>query len=710
MKSCCILLLSLLIIAGSHAQTPKWIWAKSSGTTNSHEHSTGSGIATDAAGNVFVTGFFDSTAITFGTTTLNSSGPNDIFLAKYDASGNILWAKSAGGTDDDEAYGVATDLAGNSYITGYFKSPSITFGTTTLVNSGGSIPGDVFLAKYDPSGNVVWAKKAAGVGDDTGYGVATDVLGNVFVTGFFASPSITFGTTTLSNVSPGDADVFLAKYDNNGNVLWAKSAGGTNGDIAESVATDASGNVFITGYFEVPSITFGTTTLTNSGLLNAGDVFIVKYDASGNVLWAKSAGGPQGDEGAGVATDVSGNVFVTGWFESQNITFGTTTLPNAAAWDVSYFLAKYDASGNSLWARGVTGATNDDGWGVATDGSGNAFVAGGFNCPSITFGTTTLTMPPGGNTPLFIAKYDPSGNVLCASALADGGSYKNAIATDALGNAYITGGSFANPLAVGATTLPLAGAEEVVVAKYSCCSNAMPAITGLNKICRGDSVTLQASGSSIYSWSNGASGSTINISPAITTTYTVDATDAFGCKKDTSFTVTVNPKPVAGLSGNTTVYQGSTTTLTASGGGTYAWSNGDSTQIITVSPAVTTAYCVTVADSNNCKNKACLTVLVESPCDTAGQFYFPNTFSPNGDGNNDVLKFYYNEKGCIESLHLIIYDRWGEQVFETSDKDFVWDGIYRNEKLNTQELVYRFTVLFTDGKTIVSKGNLSLLR
>jgi len=710
MKKGIAFVLFLFLVLHISAQTPNWIWGKNSGTTNLHENATGSGIATDVSGNVFVTGFFDSTSITFGAFTLNSIGPNDIFLAKYDASGNLLWAKSAGGTGDDVAYGVTTDPAGNSYITGYFKSPTITFGTTTLVNSGGAIPGDVFLAKYDPSGNVLWAKNAIGIGDDTGYGVATDATGNVFVTGFFASPTITFGTTSLTNVSPGSADAFLAKYDTNGNLLWAKSAGGTNGDIGHGVATDAAGNVFITGYFEIPSITFGTITLTNTGLLNAGDVFIVKYDASGNVLWAKSAGGPQGDQGAGVAADASGNVFVTGWFESLNITFGTTNLPNAAAWDVSFFLAKYDASGNALWAKGVSGATNDDGWSVATDGSGNAFVTGGFNCPSITLGTTTLAMPPGGNNPLFIAKYDPSGTVLCASALTSGGSYKNAVATDAFGNAYTTGGSFVNPLVVGTTTLPLTGMEDVFVAKYSCCANETPVIVGLNKICRGDSVILHASGSNIYSWSNGATGSTVNLVPSVTTTYTLAARDSLGCKKDTSFTVTVNPKPGAGISGNISVFQGENTTLSASGGGTYSWSNGAGTQSITVSQATTTRYCVTVTDSNNCKNNACVTVLVESPCDTAGQFFFPNTFSPNGDGANDVLKIYYNEKGCIATLHLMIYDRWGELVFETFDKNFAWDGVYQGTRMNTAVLVYSLSVTFTDGKTTTSKGNINLLR
>jgi gliding motility-associated-like protein len=710
MKRILAFILVVFLVLHMHAQTPAWIWARSSVTTCTHEHATGAGIATDVLGDVFVTGYFDSTAITFGGITLNSAGPNDIFLVKYDANGNVLWAKSAGGSGDDVAYAVAADASGNSYITGYFKSPSITFGTTTLVNSGGAIPGEVFIAKYDPSGNVVWAKSAKGVGDDNGYGIAADASGNVWIAGFFASPTLLLGSTVLTNVSSGSADVFLAKYDTNGNLLWAQSAGGTNGDIAHGVAVDGAGNAYITGYFEIPSISFGTVTLTNSGLLNTGDVFLAKYDTGGHVVWARSAGGPQGDEGAGVATDALGNVLVTGWFESANITFGTTILNNAAAWDVSYFLSKYDASGNVVWAKGVSGATNDEGWSVATDASGNAFVTGGFNCPSLTFGTTTLAMPAGGNNPLFIVKYDPNGNVNCASVLSGGGSYTNAVATDAFGNAYATGGSFVNHLVAGPDTLVLTGSEDVLVAKYSCCTHGKPLITGLNRICAGDSVLLQASGSMSYSWSNGTTGSSVSTIPAVTTTYTVAATDSLGCKKDTSFTVRVNPIPVAGITGNIYIFQGANTTLTASGGGTYLWSNGGGTQTIAVSPAGTTDYCVTVTDSNGCKNLACTTVFVESPCDTAGQFFFPNTFSPNGDGENDLLQIYYNEKGCLYNLHLMVYDRWGELVFETSDKNFTWDGVFRNKPLNTQVLVYQLMVMFTDGKTVSLKGNINLLR
>jgi len=240
-------------------------------------------------------------------------------------SQNWQWARGSTGGGNQEGYDVAADDFGNVFVTGYYgNAPTITFGTTTLTNAGTF---DIFLAKYDGAGNLVWAKSAGGPDGEVGYSVATDASGNVFLTGFFKSPTITFGSITLTNANPlGGEDVYLVKYDAAGNVLWAKSAGGTGWELAYGATTDAAGNVFITGNFGSSTITFGTTTLTNTG---GYDFFLVKYDASGNVIWAKSAGGTGGDYGYNVATDASGNIFATGNFTSPTLTFGTTTLTNA---------------------------------------------------------------------------------------------------------------------------------------------------------------------------------------------------------------------------------------------------------------------------------------------------------------------------------------------------------------------------------------------
>ena len=151
---------------------------------------------------------------------------------------NWAWAKKAGTNFDAWATAVAADDLGNSYAVGTY-GPSLTFGSSTITSNGFY---DAYLVKYDANGNAIWAKGAGGSGFDNTSSVTTDHAGNIYVTGWFDSPSITFGSTTLTNVTGTSNDIFIVKYDSNGNVLWAKSAGGTGEDSARCVTTDALGN------------------------------------------------------------------------------------------------------------------------------------------------------------------------------------------------------------------------------------------------------------------------------------------------------------------------------------------------------------------------------------------------------------------------------------------------------------------------------------
>lgn len=440
-----IILLSINVFA----QTPNWKWAKSGGGTSSD---IGYGIASDASGSIYVTGYFKSASLTFGTTILTNAGSNDIFIAKYDNIGNILWAKSAGGIYSDISYGISTDKSGNIFITGSFSSPTIKFGTTTLTRVGAS---DIFIVKYDTFGNVLWAKSAGGTSNDVSNSVTTDKKGHVFITGYFTSPTITFGTTTLTNSDT--YNVFIVKYDSLGNCFWAKSATGPPLGIANSVATDTNGNVFVTGYFTGAYITFETTALINPG------IFIVKYNTFGKVLWAKSAVGTANDVSYGVSTDARGNAFITGSFAGTSITFGTTTLTNAGS-SYAIFIVKYDSLGNVVWAKSAGGNSGGVGCGVSTDTNGNVFMTGSFGSPTITFGATTLTNM--GSDDIFIAKYDSLGNVLGAQSAggnsSDGGLN---VSTDPKGNVFMAGYFNSPSITFGTTTLTNAGSEDIFIAK-----------------------------------------------------------------------------------------------------------------------------------------------------------------------------------------------------------------------------------------------------
>ena len=204
-----------------------------------------------------------------------------ILLAIFSLSANAQspnwqWAKSAGGTSDDRGNSISMDAIGNIYVTGNFSDTTITFGSYTLTNAG------VFVVKYDASGNALWAKDALGSG--TGTGISLDANGNSFVTGYFFSPTITFGGTTLTNADTtgGSADIFVVKYNGAGNVVWAKSAGGIYYDNGIGISVDVNGNAYLTGGFQSNTISFGNTTLTNATTNGYADIFTAKLDSTGN--------------------------------------------------------------------------------------------------------------------------------------------------------------------------------------------------------------------------------------------------------------------------------------------------------------------------------------------------------------------------------------------------------------------------------------------
>ncbi len=387
------------------------VWANQAGGTMVDY---GNGIATDEWGSAIVTGNFEGTA-TFGAgeaneTVLNSYGEVDIFIAKYDASGNLRWARKAGGTGVDHGNGIVTDGSGQVFITGRIED-NATFAEgeaneTVLTAYGGM---DIFIAKYDGSGNLVWAKKAGGKQSDYGSDITMDGAGNLILTGRFAD-SVTFGEGEANETvltSNGSADIFLAKYDGSGSLFWAKMAGGSNADEGESIVTDGSGNVMVTGSFIEPA-TFGAGEANEIVLTGYGfyDMFIAKYGRSGDLVWAKEAGGTGSDSGSGIVSVGSGNAVVTGSFEGT-ATFGTgdtneTVLTSYGSVDV--FVAKYDASGSLEWVRSAGGEDIDSGRSIAKDGSGNCIVTGGF-MDIATFGPATLNSA--GDYDIFITRLGP---------------------------------------------------------------------------------------------------------------------------------------------------------------------------------------------------------------------------------------------------------------------------------------------------------------
>lgn len=364
-----------------NAQSPAWQWAKSVGGAN---RDAANCVTTDFAGNLLVAGHFESQSITFGSNILTSTdAAGDLFLAKYDAAGNVLWAKNVGGAIPQS---ITTDAGGNIIISGYFTSATITFGSMTFSNSG---QWDLFIVKYDPSGNVLWAKSAGGGSHESALSVATDLSGNIIAVGYYQSPAITFGATTFTNNNPASntIDMFVVKYDPEGNLIWAKGMGGNSYDALRGVTTDPEGNIIVAGDFSSSSITISAITINNTN--NEGDAFIAKFDANGNVLWAKNPGGIIFESANSVSSDAYGNIYVAGDFYGVTMSFGSISVPNTGGNDM--FLAKYDAAGNVVWAKGADGSADEHAYSVSTTPQGNTVVTGPYTSPSLTFGSTVLT-------------------------------------------------------------------------------------------------------------------------------------------------------------------------------------------------------------------------------------------------------------------------------------------------------------------------------
>ncbi|MFA6922804.1 MAG: SBBP repeat-containing protein [Bacteroidales bacterium] len=319
----------------------KALWAAQ---VNGTYYQEGTSLTFDNSGNIYVAGNFYDTAYfnrkkitcdsVYNTTdTLTSKGKSDIFIAKYDSLGMLIWVKRFGGAKNDECNSIACDRNNDIFFTGTFEN--LSYFDNTLLNSNGKQ--DVFIAKLDKSGNVLWAKQSGGGDEDVAKGIAIDTNSNVFVTGYFSGIAL-FGTKLLT--SRGRADIFLSKYDSIGNLQWTKQAGAEGWDKANAITMDDSGNVYIAGSYSGKAI-FDSTKIASK--TNSIDVYIAKYNSvTGDFKYVIDAGGKGIDEANGIKICKNENIYVTGSFGAfgSMASFGKTTLRTTFGTN-DIFIAKY---------------------------------------------------------------------------------------------------------------------------------------------------------------------------------------------------------------------------------------------------------------------------------------------------------------------------------------------------------------------------------
>ncbi len=524
-------------------------WAKSIGGTG---YDNGNSIAIDTGGNVYVTGSFQGTVDfdpSANTANLVSAGNNDIFIAKYSANGNYIWANRIGNTNSDVGEHIALDASGNIYITGVLPAGTVDFdpSASTANISAYQSSGDMFIAKYNSNGNYIWVKSLTlsinnAWPDNHINGITIDKGGNICVTGQFTS-TVDFDPSASSAIIinyNGNNDIFIAKYTANGSYLWAKSIGPllivvpAYENVSTSLAVDTSGNFNITGSFGGVVDFDPSANTANLGSAGTGNMFIAKYSANGNYIWANAINGIASNNVAysyGIALDMSTNVYVTGSYQGTvDFDPSANTAYMVSSGYHSTFIAKYSPTGNYLWAKGLNSTYACNGEGITVDSNKNVYIRGSFqDTIDMDPSSATVNVIGSPNNSIFIAKYNSLGNYIWGKGINEANSaiYSYDMALDANRNVYVTG-NFMYTVdfdpSINTANLVSSGGTDFFIAKYSQALICTPT-TGTLTVSACNSYTWAAKGNTVYTSSNN--------------TDTVHLTNAGGCDSLVTLNLTI---------------------------------------------------------------------------------------------------------------------------------------------------------------------------
>lgn len=622
-----------------------FVWAKTFGGTTNDQ---GKAICIDNSGDVVIAGLFTGT-VDFdpgpGTYTLTSAGYDDVYITKLTSSGSFVWAVRFGnatgtGTGSGEKLGnITTDASGNIYAIGSFSS-SVDFNPWAATNSLTSLGlNDIYILKLNTSGVYVWAKAISGTSAEFGTNIDVDATG-VYTTGYFNAgadfnPSVT--TTTLTNA--GGADIFVCKWDLNGNYLWAKSMGGIGADVGYAVKVNpVNNNVYTTGYFYgTADISPGTTGPPSFVSTGGNDIFISALTSSAGTYTAQAQmGGTGNDNALDIVFDAIGNIYTTGDFTvSCDFDPGAAPVFLNSLGGSDAFVSKLSPSLTYLWARQIEGAGIDGGQSLAIDALGYVYASGYF--------TSTADFDPSASTysltaasqDAFVWKLNSAGNFIWAKNWGGPASETgNSIALDLNTNVYTTG-YFASTCdfdpSANTYSITTTGSLDTYVSKLSC---TLPQTVTTDapltlSLCIGTSTSMPIVMTSApeanvaYSWSAvGASGVNLSLTTGTTTTASftasasfsivVTATNICGTTTTSVSDITVNLLPVVSASASpTSVCTGSLLTLSGAGASTYSWSNGVNNGVA-FTPTASLTYTVMGTDINACSNTATINVAVIS--------------------------------------------------------------------------------------------------
>jgi hypothetical protein len=366
-----------------------------------------------------------------------------LLLTFHAQTQSLDWVAQLGGTLSDAAYGVAIDRDGNIYTTGSFEGIADLDpgpGSTVHLSAGDA---DVFVTKQAPDGSLIWSIHFGGTTEDYGEAIEVDADGNVYVTGYFnGTADFNPGSGQASLTSAGDYDIFVAKYDVNGQFIWVRHIGGAEDDQAKDMALDTAGYVVLAGYFNGTIDADPGPDMESFTSAGGNDILIVKLNPDGDYEWGHAFGDTGNDAARALTTDVENNVLVTGRFE-ERVDFdpgaGIANLTSNGAEDA--FICKLTEDGEYIWAVHFGSDETDEGLAIHTDTARNVYATGFFSLEAdFDPGFEDATLTSFGEEDIYISILNEDGEYIMARQFGGPGVDKaHAIVTDTAGNIYTTG-------------------------------------------------------------------------------------------------------------------------------------------------------------------------------------------------------------------------------------------------------------------------------
>jgi hypothetical protein len=391
----------------------------------------------------------------------------------------LEWVAGILGPNAEEAYSVDVDFNNDIIIVGRFKDSMDVDpgpGTNYLTSDSGY---DMYVLKYDVNKNLLWARNVGGISGGAALDVATDQLGNIFITGYFIT-TVDFdpSSNTENHTTVGGTDAYILALNTNGDFLWAKTFGGTGADRGQAITVDNLGNVYCTGIYKLTADFDPGTSVSNMTSVGKFDVFLLKLDIAGNYIWAKSFGGSLTDKGMGIVTDSNGNIYTTGFFEDTcdfDPNGGVNNLISNGDEDI--FVTKLNSLGIYQWSINIGGMNKDRATDIAINSADEIFITGRV--------VGSVDFDPGINTHFeshlgtysYVLKLSGSGDYIWSNSIGSGSGTLNqaySIAVNDNDNIFICGefaGNLQNNTAAGTVNLNSFGSTDIFVSMIDSVGN-----------------------------------------------------------------------------------------------------------------------------------------------------------------------------------------------------------------------------------------------